>query len=535
MKMEALKQTEFLIRYIRESKRKVIAGAIAASVISVLLFVLGSYYLLFRFYERMTGDYYTSLLHGVSSFQSRLIESKSYGEDLKSIAARVKRYRGVNHVWFSDRFGRLIYSTDPDLLAQYRQKRLPSLYFESVKHLWRFENGNPVPKVVQITRFLSQRYSIPIYAYEHEEYDYVMGIDVRRFVYIPEETERLILMSAGYIAVFVSLLFFPLFFLVTSRFGSLTARAPMMMGMLKPVPEKTEAENEAETLETPSQEAADSTSRDSTGPTPQAEVIQKEEVSEPVQKEEKVEEEEQVVEKEVPDNDLALFVKRKKEIFMREDIQLQFIHASSYIHHSIGIEGTYIYTHRSGKKVYFISFVQPAADAGGAMTKIYGLISLFNEQIEASTNVKDFTGRLNAFCLQKKMGLDLSVVAIDIEEKSVRYGSFGSGRAIYLKKGEDEIKQLLMDSPGLGSLAEKEFGESTSYADIRFAKDDLFVMLPQNIVSIDGGPDGLLEALKKDLLEKRDQTVFDLSSGIGGRFEALTEIQQSGFVVVKFV
>ena len=523
MDKDALKQTEFLTGYIRDSKRKVIIGAIAASVVSVLLFVAGSYYLLFRFYERMTEDYYASLLRGVSSFQDTLIQNSSYRDDIEQIASTVQRYRGVKHVWFADRSGRLVYSTDADLLAQYRRKRLPSQYFESVQRLWQFENGYPVPRVVPITRFLSQRFSVPIHAYGDEEFDFVMGIDAARFVYLPQQTDKLILISAGYIVVFASLLFFPLFILVTGRFNSLAARARMMFSTFGPAPGKPGAieepvSQEPASFETPLEEAA---SREPEAPAPEAQEAEKTE-DQP---------EEEVEGKEVPDNRLALFIKKKKEIFMREDLQLPFIHASSYVHHSDGIEGTYIYTHRSGEKIYFVLFVSPEKDEGGASARIDELISFFNEKIEASLHVKDFTGKLNGYCLENSLELNLSLIAIDAKEKNVRYSSFGTGRAIYAKKGAEQTNELLLDMPSLGTSSEKEFSEGASYADIRFAKDDLFMLLPQNIGLIEG----LLETIREDLLAGREQSAFDLSSSIGMRFQALSDIQQTGFVIVKFV
>jgi hypothetical protein len=328
--------------------------------------------------------------------------------------------------------------------------------------------------------------------------------------------------------VFASLLFFPLFILVTGRFNSLAARARMMFSTFGPAPGKPgaieepvsqePAPQEPASFETPLEEAA---SREPEAPAPKAQEAEKTE-DQP---------EEEVEGKEVPDNRLALFIKKKKEIFMREDLQLPFIHASSYVHHSDGIEGTYIYTHRSGEKIYFVLFVSPEKDEGGASARIDELISFFNEKIEASLHVKDFTGKLNGYCLENSLELNLSLIAIDAKEKNVRYSSFGTGRAIYAKKGVEQTRELLLDMPSLGTSSEKEFSEGASYADIRFAKDDLFMLLPQNIGLIEG----LLETIREDLLAGREQSAFDLSSSIGMRFQALSDIQQTGFVIVKFV
>jgi hypothetical protein len=554
MGIDARKQSEFIIRYIKDAKRKVMVGAIIASIVSVLLFVLGSYYLLFRFYKNMTDDYYTSLLHSISSFQEELIERQTYRDDLKRIASEVVKRKGVNHVWFTDRFGRLIYSTDADLISQYSNERLPSQYFESVHHLWQFENGNPVPKVVPIERLLSQRFSIPIYANGREEYDFVMGIDVRRFIYLPQEMSKLLYISIGYILFFASLLFFPLFVWVKNRFSSITTQVSVMFGSLQFGAEKARVGAEPAPQPKPQDSYAMKTTSPETTPrkapspelvksepqTPEAPLdtsfqVTEKEAEEPQGKQEVqgagAREEAKEKQGEISDSQLALFARKKKEIFISEDIQLQFIHASSYVHHSNGIDGTYIYTHRGGEKVYFISFEIPYANAGDAIENIDGLISYFTDAIKAAGHIKDFTESLNGFCRERALGLTLSAIAVDIGEKSVRYGTFGTGRALYVKKGSNEVKELAVDMPRLGLISDEVFNKRSSYADIRFSKDDLFLMLPQNIDVINIGE----EMIKTDLLTGREQSASEICSSIGRRFQQQPDIQQTGFVIVKFV
>jgi hypothetical protein len=556
MEMDSFKQSELIIRYIRDAKRKVIVGAIIASIVSVLLFVLGSYYLLFRFYERMTRDYYGSLLNGVSSFQGELIVRQTYRDDLTHIATEVGKKKGVDQVWFTDRFGRLVFSTDRELMSQYGNKRLPSQYYDSVQHLWQFENGSPVPRVVPITRFITQRFSIPIYAYDREEYDFVMGIDVRRYVYLPQEMDKILYISIGYIVVFASLLFLPIFFWVTSRFSGITTQVGVMIGAAALRPGKARG-GEGPATQGPILQPEMKTSGGRVTFSPEPETKAPHPASRETEgrvKEEKVKEEPGTAPKgegqtmevgvnqepeeqkvEAPGEALALFIEKKKEIFMSEDIQLQFVHASSYVHRSNGFEGTYVYTHRAEEKVYFVSFLLPYEKAGEALDSIDGLISQFNEQIEAAGHVRDFTGSLNAFCLQNSLKLDLSVIAIGMAEGSVRYGSFGSGRALYVKKGSDEVKALGLDLPRLGSVAQEAFNEHSSCADIRFTRDDLFVLLPQNVNLISTGGKDPEEMLKGDLLALREKSAFDICSGIAGRLQGISDIQQTGFVIVKFV
>ncbi|MBN2323902.1 MAG: hypothetical protein JXQ30_09215 [Spirochaetes bacterium] len=589
--MDTTKQMQFLVGSIREAKKKIVLGAIAASVLSVLLFVVGSYYLLFRVFESMTRDYYASLLRGISSFQTDLIGKENTSGDLKRIASELSSYRGVNEVWFADRFGRLIFATDRELFSQFENRRLPSEYFESVQHVWRFENGRPVPKIVPVTKLLGQRFSIPIYPFRTEGYDFVMGIDVNRFVYLPDNY-LFILLSAGYFVVFSALLFFPLFFWVSNRLASIAMRIPMIVGSQAPgiraaeqkqerpygvreeEPAPAGSEEEAEKAGSNETESAGGVAGNEPAPGTGSNKRRRPERVSPEKERGKEEKKTPLdgtskegsskegasaeVEAEAGETAfdtaagtqdlgeatasavaLASFVERKKALFMHEDIQLPFINASCYVHNSSGVDGSYLYKHKTGEKVYFISFLLPYGSAEDALAGLNGLLNIFNEGVEKAGHVRDFSKGLNEFCLENGMKLNLSVLAVETGEKSVRYSAFGSGRAFYLKSGKDEPKELVLDLPELGEVDEDAFSEHPTFADIRFQQNDLFFMLPQDIFQPGGGgeagPDGPGARLSGTMREMGEKSAFECSMSIGRTLHEISGSRQTGLVTVKFL
>jgi hypothetical protein len=582
--MDTMKQTQFLVRAIREAKRKIMLGAIAASILSVLLFVLGSYYLLFRYYDGMTQDYYSSLLNGVSSFQTDLIGKENTIGDLKRIAGELSLYRGVKEVWFADRFGRLVFATDGELLSQYKNRRLPSEYFGSVQHVWRFENGRPVPKIVPVTKFLLQRFSIPIYPFRTEGYDFVLGIDVHRFVYLPEK-DLLIYLSAGYFVVFSALLFFPLFFWVSNRLGSIAARVQMIVGsQVSGIPRAAQQkEMQPDVVDEEPQTAgafdtAKAVGSRETGwdggkaeskPRPQAGTNEKQRSTRPsMEKKRKAEAKrpsaddmsadrssgdeassteeashdivaDQAADAAARTDAVALFAERKKALFMHEDFKLSFIHASSYVHNSSGLDGSYTYTHRTDEKRYFVSFLLPYGSAEDALANLDGLLNTINDRIERAAHIRDFSKSLNEFCLENGMKLNLSVIAVETGEKSVRYSAFGSGRALYLKSGKEEPKEILLSLPELGAVTEEAFSELSTVADIRFQQNDLFVMLPQDVFQPGAGPDAgtadPVALLSGALLAVKEKSAFECSMSIGLKLRELSGSRQTGLVSVKFL
>ena len=141
--MDIQRRLNILIHYIRRSKRRTILRGFIVSFIALLIFIFGSYYFLFHYYERTAKEYYGSLMKNLSSFQQLIIRKVSYWEDLKNISISLKDYKGVNEVWCTDRFGKLIFHTEKDIFEEYKSKRLPSGYYDSINRIWKFQNGYP--------------------------------------------------------------------------------------------------------------------------------------------------------------------------------------------------------------------------------------------------------------------------------------------------------------------------------------------------------------------------------------------------------
>ncbi len=534
--MDIQERVEILIRYIKSSKRKIYISALIASIVAVLLFIFGSYYLLFHYYEGIVRDYYSSFLRDVYSFQQRLIAKETYREDLKQIAHTVKEQKGVEHVWVTDRFGRLIYSTDDKLFAEYSGKRLPANYFESIQHLWSFENGYPKAKIVPIKRLFSLRLSIPIYAYGHEDYDFILGADVKRFIYLPDRISFLLPVSLGYIVVFVALLFLPIFLWVRSGFSTLSTQARVLGGSIQFDLEKV-------TSEIPKHEEAKEEAAFEEKEEVEREKEEKEEIK-PVEeeeiKEEKEEKEEERVAVATEERDvLSEFMEKKLSVFKKQEIDLPFLQASSFVFHSNVLEGSYFYYHKNDSNDFYISFNYPFNQLENAVNKTEEIVEYFDIEMNKTDQIKEITKGFNTYCLQNNMDLDLSMVKIDEAENRVDFISFGKGYSIYLKHNEEKGKELMLDIPRLGTISEEDFKERVSYAEIKFVKDDLFILLPQNISDIVFNDERFIDLIQRVMLVQRDHSALDIGSEINKVLEPFfrkeSKLPQTGFIVLKFL
>jgi hypothetical protein len=231
--MEIQKKFDILTSYLRGSGKALGAGVFFTSLIALIVFVLGSYYGLFRYYETVVGGYYDGMLLGVASYQSSLVKKGTYKIDLKKVALSVKERRGVLAAWCTDRYGRLIYHTDDAVMRDYESKRLPSDYYESVTHRWTFTSGLPEVFSVALPGRLHRRLSIPLYAFGTDDYDFVLGADVKRFVFLPSSPRRLLVYTAGSILLAFLLLFFPLLLFIRGRFAGILSQTRYMLGTIQ--------------------------------------------------------------------------------------------------------------------------------------------------------------------------------------------------------------------------------------------------------------------------------------------------------------
>lgn len=235
--MDIQDRPNILFNFIEKTKRQIIASAFLVSFITLLIFIIGSYYFLFHYYERISKEYYSSFLRNVTSFQKVLIRREFYWEDLKNICLSIKKNRGVVDVWCTDRSGKLIYHTEESFFNEYKSKRLPSQYYESINHLWSFQNGSPEINIQKTESWLLLRMSVPVYSFGLQDHDFVLGMDVKRFISIPKKIKSITLSIFWYIAASLFILFFPLFLWLRSRFNRMVSQAGYLMGTIPPIPE----------------------------------------------------------------------------------------------------------------------------------------------------------------------------------------------------------------------------------------------------------------------------------------------------------
>jgi hypothetical protein len=231
--MEIQKRIDALLGGLRDARRALAGAAFIGAVAALAVFALGSYYALFQAFEKIVENYYSGILRSVSSIQQTSIRRESYRADLQRMTLAIKDRPGVIEAWCADRYGKLVFHTDAALLDEYSSKRLPSDYYESITHAWSFEGRYPEIRSVRLPGRLHRRLSIPVYAFGNEDYDFVIGIDVKRFVFLPDKPERLIATAAGAALGAFLLLFLPVLLVLRGRLGGVMTQARFILGAIQ--------------------------------------------------------------------------------------------------------------------------------------------------------------------------------------------------------------------------------------------------------------------------------------------------------------
>jgi hypothetical protein len=599
--METQKKYDILTNYLRGSGKALGAGAFFTSLIALIVFVLGSYYGLFRYYETIVGGYYDSILQGVASYQSSLVKKETYKIDLKKVALSVRERRGVLAAWCTDRYGRLIFHTDEAVMRDYESKRLPSDYYESVTHRWTFTNGLPDVFSAPLPDRLHRRLSIPLYAFGTGDFDFVFGVEVKRFVFLPSSPKRLLLYTAGSILLAFLLLFFPLLLFIRGRFAGILSQTRYMLGTIR-----LEAEKEAGERIPPEEPVPDEEEVRVEGTAVEAEVSEEVVQKNIKEKEEKKEEREEEVqekggeeekgeeawagvletEKEFPELPippakakrvkspskasakeppaatvkeaagtfvssenaieekmkmipLLMLMETKQAVFKKQDVALPFLEAAGAVFHSRGPSGSYLhYCEANGRRCYTL-FSYPDSSPEETTSHLSGIAKLLESEISGAGKSSDVMKSFNAFCVHNKIKLDASLFLIVEAEKKIEFCSAGAGRALYMKHGESELKSLKMDVPGLGSLSKTEFDKKTSYAEISFVADDLFLLMPFNGASVFLGEESFEELIKRVTLSHRNESARDIVDEVHSSFDPFRRkdkgLPETGFAVVKFL
>ncbi len=559
--MDIQRRVDFLINYIRGSRKKFILSIFLVFLFTLIVFVLGAYYFLFHYYEDIIKEYYYSLMRNVSSFQEYLVDKRTYREDLRNIAESVKVNKGVLEVWNTDRYGKLIYHTDAVINEEFKSTRLYKEYHESINHVWIFNNGYPEPKVVGVGKWSVKRYSIPLYVSGRGDHDFVLGMDVKRFIFLPENIRQIILISAGIFIFSLLILFLPAFLWIRSRYNNIISRTRVVMGSIEldlgrdiphapdapqaPVQKYQEAEpEELEKIMTAAATGEEKYADDQAGEISGAddddgtykEIVETEEV-------EKVKDPYQDkpfrTKEAGNDNPLLLLMQKKQIVFNTEYVDLSFIEAGNFVYHSPGSQGSYFYYSRGSNCHFYTVFDYPEVEPGIAVKQLSELANLLSREAQDTDQTRVLFKRLNNYCLANELEIDISMLMISDFKRKVEYASSGEIHSIYLKNNEEEIKDLVMDIPCMGKLSEKDFDDAFSYAEIGFVAGDIFVLIPKDPDDIFVKKETLLDLIKRVVFSRRELTVKEIGLEIHDTFEPVRKktrsLPETGFALFKFI
>ncbi len=536
MNMDIESRLQYLIRNFRNSRKTVLIFVLTAALIAILIFICGSYLFLLKYFEELNQSYYGAILRDVSSFQLSLIGRDTYRDDVRNLARTIQKYRGVNHVWFTDRYGKLIYHTDDAVLGEYRARRLPSEYYESIEQSWEFEGGYPLMHRVILRNRLTMRVSLPLYITGRENRDFILGLDVQRFLFIPYDIRYMVLFSAAYFLLSFLLLFLPVFFLIRLRFHEAESQARMIVGQgVSPagVGPSAPGPPTEQSAPAPAQPASAAVQQVVAAEAPaQAPAPERMPQTPPAPK---------AMSEEIElDKMFVTFLKQKRSLFSEQDVETDLLQAHNYALHSKGAEGSYLlYQGVSGRHLLGC-FSAPS----GKPPEIYNVIVEIAETVRSSLKAGVTAGELlksyNSYSRKEKRSFEVSLVLIDEANRSVEYSCSGAETAFYLKDGEESVKELRLENPKLGSLPSKEFGQQLASADINLSKNDLFSLPAHNAASVKIG-DVFLDALVRDeLVSQRKLAASEIGSNIVKRFESLelavkNSLPQTGFITIKFL
>lgn len=578
--MSAMNHFEVLISSIRSARKRIISSALIISFISLLVFVFGSYLFFFQYITRLSNEYYGAILKNVSEYQGVSIGKETYWDDLREISLEMKNHRGVVEVWSTDRFGKLIFHSDAVIFSEYKSKRLPLEYYDSINHMWEFQQGYPQINIEETDSWFLQRLSIPLYPFGREDYDFVIGMDVKRIIFLPDNMLHIQLFLAGFILFSLFVLFFPLFIWMRSRFSAVMSRARYVAGSMNlaqvsqaPPSGKTAAQQkEEESVPTGSPPDERLTprwemeprlaeereeQRQAQPPSFVAEEIDRElftrsapfpERHEETSTQTRAEEtahapvmsagEEKKIEEQLRTNPTLILMDMKHSLYKKKNLDLPFIQTISHVYHSKTSSGSYLLYQQKERHHLYLMFSYPDINLEFAAEQLNEISNCVHSEFEESGDNRSVLKGLNNYCVENNIHIDASVVTIDESDGKVAYTSCGEGYALYLKHNEETVKELKLDLSGLGRLSEDEFEEAFSYAEIDFVSNDLFVLLPQNGTEIRIGEKTLIDILKEMLLENKDRKVSEIGDAINGVIEphkkSAPKFPESGFMIMKF-
>jgi|GEM_PF-1796783 len=576
MNREIQNRFHLLMQVIRDTGRRLAALCLISAVAVVFVFIGGSCWFLFHNYERMNRTYYAAMFRDVFLFQQDIIRKDGYKNDVHDAAVAVSRQRGVVNVWFTDRDGRLLYHTDRNFYSEYGARRLPAEFYESIRTVWRFSEGFPAVNTTPID-IKTLRMSMPLYPFGNDEADFIMGMDARRFIFVPENLSYAILIGAGFIVVSVIILFFPLFMILRNKMKQLTTQVRTAAGAVLAAPEAGPGEEVVRP-----EGVAEPTGEEVVRPEGVAEpageeVVRPEGVAEPEEPREEPmaavtgkptgEEAEPAGEEAEPAGEEIAkpeetggkevaagtetrpvigreeFMKIREEVFGKRTIELPFVQASNYVLDSREVGGDYIFHAKSGEGKadvhFYIGYSTPASGESAVPTMTLMIGEELKKLAEDGAPLRTLFNGCNRLCIENKISLDLSVIRFEGDTKKVEYAAGGNGKGLYLKSGNGEVKELLLESPRPGTTEEGGFSESISVAELRFNSEDIFVLIPAKTAGAAPGGTSLEEILRSEILKSRDLSAQTIGMEVVGRFEEAVAggeaLPRAGFVVVKYL
>jgi hypothetical protein len=530
MNMNLQSRIFMLTGHLRDARRSVLVSAIFAAVVGILIFLFGSYFFLFSYYEELHRIYYDALLRDIESFQNRLFGRMTYRDDMRGVAGVLRNHRGVLHVWFTDRYGKLIYHTDSAIQGEYRARRMPSGYYESIEHLWEFDQGYPVMHTVPLN-WSTLRLSVPLYISGHEEHDFVMGMDVKRFLLIPQDPRFLALFTGAYFLLALAVLFVPTLLWLRAKLKRVENQAQMMAYGIaevakESVPEPPQSRDIAAATALAGLEAA----------------IGKEDAQEAAQaaSTEGAESAQPLSDEILQEQRLIAFLKEKRRLFAAKSLSLDFAQAHGYELHSKGVEGSYLFYSASGGFHLYACFSAPKVDPPDVYDAVVDIAGALRKGLKGGASAKDLLGGCNDLCRKKSFSTDVSVLLIAEKERAVEYSCSGTAVALYLKNTEKVVKELKLENPTPGTLTKDKFLKEIASADIKFSTDDLFCLVPFNAQDFTIGDRSLGSILHEVLVQGRGDSPSKIAEGVVKGFDALdlerkNMLPETGFVILKFL
>jgi len=596
--MEIQKRIDALLDGLRDARRALAGAAFIGAVTALGVFALGSYYALFHSFEKIVESYYSGILRSVSSIQQTSIRRESYRADLQRMTLSLKDRPGVIEAWCTDRHGKLVFHTDAALLDEYASKRLPSDYYESITHAWSFQGRYPEVRSVRLSDRFHRRLSIPVYAFGNEDYDFVIGIDVKRFVFLPDRPASLIVTAAGAALGAFLFLFLPVLLVVRGRLGGAMTQTRFILGTIQLEVQKemqgfkagastSPAESEAgeagsdergehaapghvEAMREPAQrslserlgaeeegqaeeEEEEQESRASEGETrttgASASGVHASSAGEKKEKkkrkrgtQERVGVEAGTSESAIDDKmkmiPLLMLMETKQAMYKKLEAELPFIQASAAGFHSRGSAGCYLHTFHRGARRFFTIFGFPDLQPEEATAQLSGIARFLEGEMEGRTDPVEVMKSFNTYCRDNKLKTDASMISLDEGEKRVDYCSAGSVQALYLKNGEQDFKTFKLEIPALGTLSKAEFNEKASYAEISFLVNDLFLLTPGNAGNVFAGEESFEAMVKRITISGRMTSPHDIVAEIQALFDPVRRkeksIPETGLAVFKF-